>query len=165
MGMFGALFAALVAYAVTAFLGYVVHWAMHQRWSGPLRKAHMVHHLVLYPPKDLVSDSYRSAGSSSSVWSFVAALIPLMCVPIILALLSVVSWASAALAFFAMAFVGIASDVVHDSFHVKDHILSKLIPRYDVMRALHFQHHRNMKRNFGIFSFICDRLFRTLQKP
>lgn len=165
MGMLGALFAALVAYTITAFLGYVVHWVMHQRWSGPLRKAHMVHHLVLYPPKDLVSVSYRSAGSSSSAWAFVAALIPLMCVPVVLALLTIVSWTSAALAFAAMAFVGITSDVVHDSFHVRDHFLSRVIPRYADMRALHFQHHRNMKRNFGIFSFICDRLFRTHQKP
>lgn len=161
MGMLVALACAIASYLVTSFLGYIVHWMMHQRWAGPLRVAHMAHHIVLYPPKNLMSESYRSAGSSSSVWTFLAVLIPLMLLPVALALGGVISLWSAGLAVIAMALVGITNDIIHDSFHVIDHPLSKVIPGYKRMQELHFVHHRNMKRNFGIYSFVCDRLFKT----
>lgn len=62
-----------------------------------------------------------------------------------------------------MIIVGLIHDVVHDSFHVKKHFLSRVIPTYEIMRRYHFIHHVNMKKNFGIYSFVWDRIFQTFK--
>ena len=155
---------AFATYTATTLLGYVIHWALHQRWSGPLRKSHMAHHLVHYPPRDLVSDSYRSAGKDSAVYTFLLAFSPLLLLPIVLWLVGWVSLPVAVAAFFSMALVGLMNDIIHDSFHVRDHWLSRVYPGYESLRIGHFVHHRNMKRNFGIYSFAWDRVFRTFRR-
>ena len=162
--MLAALLTALSAYLLTSFLGYVVHWLMHQKWTGRLREGHMQHHVVFYPPKDLQSDTYRSAGSAASVWVFLTILLSLMFLPVLLAVCDVISVTSAVFAVVSMAVVGIANDVIHDSFHIRNHPLSRWLPGFKRMQHLHFIHHCNMKKNFGIYSFVADRVFRTLRK-
>lgn len=158
-----ALLVAFLSYTVTSLLGYFVHWAIHQRWSGRIHKAHMAHHLELYPPGKLVSEEYRHAGSQSTVHTFLVAFLPLLLLPVILMLVGVISLVNCAFAVCAMVIVGLLNDVIHDSFHVKHHWLSKVIPGYDRMRQLHFVHHINMRRNFGIYSFTWDKVFKTFR--
>lgn len=52
----------LIAFLATTLFGHVVHWALHQKWTGSVNQSHMTHHLKLYPPSDYLSDSYRHAG-------------------------------------------------------------------------------------------------------
>lgn len=150
-------------YAATGLLGYVVHWAIHQKWAGKAYRSHRAHHIDLYPPGRLVSDEYRDAGSKSTVWTFLLAFSPLMLLPIIFWATGVIAWFQAAAALTAMIVVGLINDVVHDSFHVVRHPLARFIPRFAALRSRHFVHHHNMKRNFGIFSFTWDRLFGTFK--
>ena len=162
--MLSVLLVALVTYFTTSLLGYAVHWAIHHTWAGWAYRAHRVHHIDLYPPGKLISDEYRNAGSSKTTYTFVLAFTPLLLLPIMLWLLGGFSLVHALAAIGAMLLVGLLNDVVHDSYHVKDHWLSRFIPGYARMRQLHFVHHVNMRRNFGIYSFVWDRIFRTFKQ-
>lgn len=162
--MLSALLVGIVTYLLTSLLGYVVHWTIHQRWAGAAYKAHRAHHIDLYPPGRLISDTYLSAGKQSTVYTFLLAFAPLLLLPIVLCLAGVFTWGMALSAVLAMGAVGLLNDVIHDSFHVKGHWLGRIIPGYGRMRELHFVHHVNMKRNFGIYSFIWDRIFRTYRR-
>ena len=152
-----------MAYCIASFLGYVMHWALHRRWTGKLNRSHMAHHIELYPPKDLMSDSYRSAGHMSTVWTFVMAFIPLIIIPVIFACVGVLSLLNAISVIAAMIIVGILNDVIHDSYHVNNHWLRKF-PGYAKAQHLHFVHHRRMKKNMGIYEFNWDRMFGTYRK-
>lgn len=162
--MLSTLSVGLVTYLVASLLGYVIHWAIHRRWAGKAYRAHLSHHVEHYPPKDLVSETYRSAGHKSTVYTFVLASVPLSAIP-------VGAWALGWLGPFdtvavvlVTTAVGLASDVIHDSFHVHRHWLHRLLPGFDRMRRLHFVHHAGVRRNYGIFSFIWDRAFGTLKQ-
>lgn len=162
--MITAIVVAFVTYWLTSLLGYAVHWAIHKRWSGPFNKSHMAHHVRLYPPGDLESPEYRSAGSEASTFTFIIAFLPVMSIPVLLWYLNVISIVHAIAAIIIMIIVGVVSDVIHASFHVTDHWLSRMIPCHARMKELHFVHHRNMRKNFGIYSFLWDRLFKTLKQ-
>lgn len=162
--MLSVLLVGLVTYLLTSLLGYVVHWAIHKPWAGRAYRAHRAHHIVLYPPGKLISDTYLSAGHQSTVYTFLLAFAPLLLIPIVLWAVGWFTLAHAAVAVLAMGAVGLLNDLIHDSFHVRDHWLSKVIPGYQRMRQLHFVHHVNMRRNFGIYSFIWDRIFGTLKE-
>lgn len=151
------------SYIVASFFGWLVHWTIHQRWSGPLYRAHMKHHLELYPPGDLISDRYKypkwyEAGT--------ALFFPfLLCVFVVVAggllLLGVPVWT--VIVFIAVTCTyGALSDVMHDSFHLRKFWMqrSALYVRY---RESHFVHHVNMRANFGIISFTWDRLMGTFR--
>jgi len=162
--MLSALLVGLVTYLLTSLLGYIVHWAIHQRWAGKAYKAHRAHHVDLYPPGKLISDEYRDAGAQSTIYTFLLAFTPFILLPIVLWLCGVFTFVSALTAILAMGLVGLLNDIIHDSYHVKRHWLSRVIPGYDRMRQLHFVHHVNMKRNFGIYSFIWDKVFKTYRE-
>jgi sterol desaturase/sphingolipid hydroxylase (fatty acid hydroxylase superfamily) len=150
-------------YVLATLLGYVIHWAIHQRWAGKAYQAHLMHHAKLYPPWDLSSDTYRSAGSNSTVWTFVLAFSPLLLLPVLLSAFGVLSFMNTAAIVLAIILVGVLNDVIHDSYHVNDHWVSRVIPGYASLREFHFIHHRNVKKNFGIYSMIWDRMFRTFR--
>jgi len=162
--MLSVVFVGLVTYFLTSLLGYVVHWAIHQPWTGRAYRAHRAHHIDLYPPGKLISDAYRNAGGQSTVYTFLLAFTPILLLPIVLWAIGWFTFMHAFAAVAAMGIVGLMNDIIHDSFHVKNHWLSRITPGYDHMRQLHFVHHVNMKRNFGIYSFIWDRVFRTFKQ-
>lgn len=162
--MLVAIVSGIAAYFFASFVGYVVHWVIHQPWAGKAFRAHRAHHIDLYPPKDLVSDVYRSAGHQSTVYTFLLAFAPIVLFPVVAALLGWVSVTTMLCVIGSIGVVGLLNDVIHDSYHVRDHWLARWIPGYAHRRALHFAHHANMKKNFGIYSFTCDRIFRTVKK-
>jgi sterol desaturase/sphingolipid hydroxylase (fatty acid hydroxylase superfamily) len=154
----------LVSYLVTTLFGHVVHWSLHQPWTGWLNNAHMTHHQRLYPPYDYLSDVYRQAGKDSTPKFFAIAAIPLIVAPPIL-------WAVGALPLPMMItilvmelVIGFLHNYLHDAFHIRKHWLY----RVPVIKSwfgnwvnLHWQHHIDMQSNFGIFSFFWDRVFST----
>ena len=153
----------VLTYCLTSLLGYIVHRLIHKPWTGALFRAHQAHHIKLYPPGRLISDDYLSAGKQSSVYTFIIAFTPFLITPVVLACLNVISIYDMISSLITMIVVGLIHDIVHDSFHVKKHFLSRIIPTYETMRRQHFIHHVNMKKNFGIYSFVYDRIFQTFK--
>lgn len=156
--MFAAL-AVCLFFAIEA-AGYCIHRLLHKPWFGALNRAHMTHHLRLYPPQDFLSDgSYRSAGADNTVYRF---LVPaLVLAGILLWLLPLWAWLVVA---FELAALGWANSYVHDATHIRGHWLERFWI-YRRWRALHLVHHVDMTKNYGIVTFFADRAVGTYRKP
>lgn len=158
---------ALIAFFISSLFGYVVHRSLHSEWTGSLHKKHMTHHEVLYPPSDYLSDKYRDAGSDNTVYIFGAAAIPLVATPIILGVMGILSLPLVITALVVMGLMGFLHSYLHDSFHIRNHFLTR-IPWISVIFSkwvkLHYLHHVDMQKNYGIFLFHWDHVFRTFWK-
>jgi hypothetical protein len=160
------LIAAILSFLVTTLFGHVVHWSLHQTWSGAIHRSHMAHHLRLYPPSDFFSEVYRSAGKDSSPKFFLIAAIPLILAPVVLWFLGVFSLPVMITVLVMEGLMGFLHDYLHDAFHIKDHWLYRV---YAIRRlftrwvGIHYLHHVDMKSNFGIFTFMWDHIFRTFR--
>jgi hypothetical protein len=153
------LVALLATLVYGSFIGYWSHWLMHQSWSGPLHVAHMYHHIINYPAGDLISDEYRSSGSSSgwvSFTPFVVVAVGLACYVASLLGASLISYATILVE---MAVVGVLHGVVHDRFHLRKNPLLGRWAFFWKARDLHMKHHWNMSKNMGILYFGWDKLF------
>lgn len=162
----------LISLAVFLFInlfGYCTHRWLHSKYSWKFGDSHMAHHQKLYPVEDFTSDEYRSAGKDSTLLFFIVVAIPIIAVPIVLCFLGIVSILTTILSIVQMIFWGWLHNYMHDAFHLNNHILSK-IPLvkiwFEHLKKIHFIHHvGDMKKNYGIFSFLFDRLFGSYQKP
>lgn len=152
----------IIAFLVTTLFGQIVHWTLHQRWSGSLNKSHMTHHLALYPVSSYRSETYRDPGKDSTVKIFALAALPLLAAPILLCCLGKISVFLTLWALAEMLTLGWLHDSIHDSFHLYKTFWSKL-PWYKGWAKLHYLHHVDMQKNFGIFTFFWDRVFGTLK--
>jgi sterol desaturase/sphingolipid hydroxylase (fatty acid hydroxylase superfamily) len=165
--MVAILITAFIAFFASSLFGYAVHRLLHCKWSGVLNKKHMTHHLTLYPPTDYLSVEYRQSGKDNTVVIFVASAIPLIITPIILGILGLLPLSLVITSLLIMGIMGFLHDYLHDSFHIKNHILTR-IPGVRVIFAywnnLHYLHHIDMQKNFGIFLFHWDHVFRTFWK-
>ena len=156
------LVALAVTFVVVSFMGQVMHWVLHQKWSGFMNETHMEHHLVLYPMGSLVSEKYKTAGKRSGTFVFTIALSPLLLTPFVLGLLGVLTWPTTLACFGLMVGYGLLNDAIHDSFHITRSVW-RWWPGYKRLRRLHLLHHNDMTKNYGIFMFVWDKLFRTYQ--
>lgn len=165
--MMAIILTALVAFFVSSLFGYVVHRSLHQPWTGRLNQKHMTHHLTLYPPSDYLSDKYRDAGGDNTVIIFAIAAVPLVATPIVLGVLGVLPLALVITTLVVMGIMGFLHSYLHDSFHIRNHLLTR-IPGIRVIFAywvhLHWLHHVDMQKNFGIFLFHWDHIFKTFWK-
>ena len=138
----------IVSVQVFTYLGHrLAHWP----GSGKLFRSHMYHHSKAYPPSRYESVSYVENVAGSFVWPFVAlffavATIMFLILPV---------WVFVGY-FVAAAIASLASDYIHDSFHIVDHPLRRM-PFYSRLTALHRIHHSNVKKNLGIYTFWVDR--------
>ena len=151
----------ILTFFVITLFGHVTHWFIHQPMSGRFNKAHMTHHLKLYPASNYTSEKYRQPGKDSTVWIFAILSIPMMLLPWIAFGLGFVTLIQTIIVFTEMLVLGAAHDHIHDAFHIKGHWLYKFRP-FRSWNILHYRHHVNMKKNFGIFFFMWDRVFKTL---
>jgi sterol desaturase/sphingolipid hydroxylase (fatty acid hydroxylase superfamily) len=155
---------ALITFFVASLFGYVVHKALHSSWTGRFNNAHMTHHLRLYPPQDYLSDKYRNAGKDNTVLIFGAAAIPLVAIPIVLGVLHFVPWTLSITSLLIMLIMSFLHSYLHDAFHIRNHWLYR-IPLINKMFKrwvhIHWLHHVDQKKNYGIFLFFLDRLFGT----
>jgi sterol desaturase/sphingolipid hydroxylase (fatty acid hydroxylase superfamily) len=165
--MLAILLTALITFFVSTLFGYVVHRSLHQTWTGRLNRAHMTHHLKLYPPTDYLSDTYRYAGKDNTFRIFAIFAIPIVATPIVLGILGILPLALVITALLMMGLMTFLHDYLHDAFHIKNHFLTR-IPGVRVIFShwgdLHYLHHVDMQKNFGIFTFHWDRIFRTFWK-
>jgi len=158
---------ALLSFFVSSLFGYVVHRSLHQTWTGKLNQKHMTHHMILYPPTDYLSDKYRDAGVDNTVYIFGAAAIPLVAIPIVMGVMGLISLSLVITALVVMGVMGFLHSYLHDSFHIKNHwLLSVPVIGYIFSKwvKLHYLHHVDMQKNFGIFLFHWDHVFRTFWK-
>lgn len=109
----------------------------------------MYHHNVLYPKDDLVSDKYRNAGKNNSVYLFVLPSLVILAIPIYFHLWYLV---------IEMLLLGWMHNYFHDATHIRNHYLNRfsLFRRW---KQLHFKHHLDTSKNYGIFFFLFDRIF------
>lgn len=156
----------LVFFGITLF-GHVTHWVIHQPWAGRFAKAHMAHHERLYPVNDFLSDTYRKAGKDSTVWIFAVLSLPVLALPVIAHLLGWIGLFTMTCVIAEMLFLGWLHDYLHDAFHIRDHFLKRLPFVKGLMgrlTELHRLHHVDMSKNFGIFFFMWDKVFKTLKR-
>lgn len=158
----GAVVAAAITFVYGSLIGWFVHWVLHQRWSGPLYRAHMNHHIFQYPPDDLVSGVYRTSGTADSTLIFTPA------VTLAFFLYAAVLYALGTDAYVigGTALETLALGILHDSLHTGFHVKKSVWARWEIfapLRDLHFVHHKRTNRNFGILFFGWDRLFRTFR--
>jgi len=160
------LFIILFTFIGTTFFGYWAHKSLHMKVFKFFAKSHSVHHDVLYPITDYKSDKYRSAGKDSTVIFFAIASLPVLAIPCLLALFGVVSLFQMIVMLAVMLFTGWLHDYVHDTFHLNKHWIHNLPlinNYYQKLEKLHYLHHIDETKNFGILVFWWDKLFHTLK--
>lgn len=138
-------------------IGYWLHRWAHRPWSGPVYRAHMTHHVVNYPPSDVLSENYKSSGRDSLAIWFGPFL--LLYSGLLLGL-DIHPWATLP----AATLVAILSSVAHDLSHVR----ASAAWRWRILLGAsvrHHAHHFKMGRNFGILVPWWDNLFGTRAKP
>lgn len=142
-----------------------MHWMIHQRWTGPLHRSHMDHHLEQYPPDDLLSEKYRYPAwyHSGPLLFLPGFVVVLLGIDAALWLVGAPGWSLWTFSAVMAVFAGV-NDYVHDNMHIRGHWLERF-GWFNHWRVVHFQHHFNMRRNFGIVFFGWDRLFGTYKKP
>lgn len=150
----------ILTFLFTSLLGYAIHFAFHQKWSGRLNKSHMSHHLKLYPVNDLVSDVYREPGDDSTARLFIILFSPILLTVVGLTAFHIISILVGCAIFGTMALVGILNDRLHDSMHLNKSVWHWW-PGFSKLQKLHNMHHHRMGTNYGIFSFFWDKIFGT----
>ena len=157
----------LISYFAVTLAGYLIHWSLHQKWTGQFHKSHMTHHLELYPPDDFTSTTYRHAGKDSTPKFFVILASPFIILPILLTVFGVLPWHLLLIILFMEGLMGFFHDYIHDGFHVNGHWMAR-VPVFRVIFrkwvVLHYIHHVDMEKNYGIFLFHWDKIFRTFRR-
>jgi sterol desaturase/sphingolipid hydroxylase (fatty acid hydroxylase superfamily) len=162
--MLSILIAIIFSFFFTTLFGHISHWSFHQPWSGSVHKSHMTHHLKLYPPSDYLSDKYRDAGKDSTPKFFIIAAIPVILTPILLWHFGIITGAVAITILTTQIIVGLMHNYLHDAFHIRGHWLYRVYGVRSLFAhwtAIHYLHHVDMKKNYGIFTFFWDRIFGT----
>lgn len=156
----------LIAFGVSAFFGWSMHWALHQKFTGRFNTAHIEHHMALYPPEDYQSEVYRETTKNGAPAFFLLTGSPLIAIPFAMWCFGVLSWYLMLTALIIGGIYGFLSNYLHDAFHVRNHWLN-YVPvikkAFHHWTMLHWIHHLTMKHNLGIFVMFFDRLFGTFQ--
>ncbi len=153
----------LLTFIMITFFGFTLHYCLHRPFMGKFYQMHLTHHFKLYPPENFTSDKYLDPGKDNTVIIFLLMGSPLILLPIVLFAAHIISLPILITAMLSMALFGIPNNFLHDAFHIKHHWLRKY-QWFAKLTDLHFQHHINIKSNYGIYFFGWDRLFGSLQK-
>lgn len=160
--MVAAVIATVTTFLFGTLMGWLIHWVLHQRWSGPLYRSHMAHHLKHYPPKKLLSETYRNAGKDDALFVFA----PILGVAfgwwcLVLSQFHVAWWVHVIVIGQGL-LIGALHDYTHMAFHLEGNWLHQF-KWFKKLQTLHFMHHWNVRKNLGIVWFGWDRLFKTFR--
>jgi sterol desaturase/sphingolipid hydroxylase (fatty acid hydroxylase superfamily) len=158
---------AILTFLVVTLFGHIAHWCLHQPWAGKVHQAHLTHHIRLYPPSDFMSVQYRDAGKDATPKFFILTGAPLILAPIILCGLGVIHWPVMLTILLTEAVVGYPHNYLHDAFHIQDHWMSRVWPidrLFKLWVELHYIHHVDMTSNYGIYTFLWDKVFGTFRR-
>lgn len=157
--MFIKIFAVIVVtYSLAELIGYLFHRLAHVPGTE-LYKSHMLHHLQAYPPTRFSSEKYISIG----IRSFVVWFMPIFAVFLGAQVAILNGWPLFAGIMTTLAVAGM-NLYAHDSYHLSKHWLSET-RFFKRLTDFHEVHHRNMKKNFGIYTFVIDKVFGTFKNP
>ena len=145
----------LCSAVLTDLAGYWLHRMIHQRWSGPMYRAHMTHHLVLYPPGKMFSERYQSAGWDSLALWFSPFFVLLVGGYFLLG--GPHPWVAAAGALAS----AMASSYAHDMTHIRGSFMWRWFGWTKDISVRHHTHHYKMRKNYGILVPWWDVMFRT----
>jgi len=165
---------------LTELAGYGLHRLMHSGRIPGLSRAHLVHHLLLYGPRQSMrTPKYKDAtldrasiGNVGMEWILPSVLILGFCWSALwilgvslpyrcLSFLTLIGWSTFMFSY------------LHDRMHLQGFWMERtplLGWWFRRARRLHDIHHRSfnasgrMDKNFGIGFFFCDRIFQTLAK-
>ena len=151
-----------ITFVLVVVFGYFAHRSLHQPWTGKFNQAHMTHHNLLYPNGDFFAETYRDPGKDNTVVIFGLFSIPVLLLPIILQLSGTISLSLMSFVLIEMLGLGFLHNYLHDAFHITNHWLTRF-SLYRKWVALHIRHHRDQQKNFGIFTFMMDRLMGTFK--
>lgn len=165
--MLNSVFSFLLYFVVSSifatFIGYWIHRAIHQPWARWFYVAHLDHHTKQYPENSFWSEKYRDAGKNNTVYLFVIICLPLILGIFAMMVYGVISWLLGSAFLSALVFWGL----VHNYFHDQFHLFNKHWIKYNnflKLEVLHFRHHQDMGKNYGIVSFFWDKLFNTFSE-
>lgn len=144
---------AIVSFFFSEAVGFAIHRLAHWSGSGKLFQDHLNHHAVAYPPSKYLSAKYLGDLRTS----FIPYFIPVFVAFNLLAF-AIMSWPMALTFLVVSSAVSLASNMLHDSYHVKDHWLTRF-SWHRHLREVHRVHHVNVKKNLGIYFYFYDRLF------
>jgi sterol desaturase/sphingolipid hydroxylase (fatty acid hydroxylase superfamily) len=176
----GLLFTALASVLFAELAGYGLHRLMHSGRLLCLSRAHMIHHLLLYGPRQpMRTTEYKDAtsgrasiGNVGLEWLVPSGLILAVCwegmsllgVQLVcrcLAMVVLIAWPAFMFSY------------LHDRMHVRGFWMERvplLGSWFRSARRFHDIHHHSidpsgrMNKNFGIGFYFFDRLFRTFAK-
>jgi hypothetical protein len=160
--MEAAVLATIGTFLLGTLIGWIAHWVLHQRWAGRFYRAHLTHHRN-YPPRNMVSGTYRRAGKDDSFFVFA----PVVFVTLLAYCAGLwalgLPWWTCPLTMATAIFVGWLHEHVHEAFHLHETRLERFA-WFRELRAIHFEHHVNARYNLGIIWFGWDRLLRTFKR-
>ena len=133
-------------------LGIFTHWLGHRRWIPWWYRAHMEHHLHIYPPSKFLTDEYQPTESKNAkAYAFTILLSPFIgCYFTGLNLKTYLVGLGLSTGLLKIA------DELHKAVHRKNTCLEKYNWFQDI-RTLHYYHHKgDMKHNYGISNFFWD---------
>jgi sterol desaturase/sphingolipid hydroxylase (fatty acid hydroxylase superfamily) len=165
---------------VAELAGYALHRLMHSDRIQAMSRAHLIHHLLIYGPKQpMRTAEYNDAtaerpsiGNVGLEWIVPSAVILAACW-IALWLLNVPLAYRVLSTFTLLAWPIFMFSYLHDRMHIQNFWMERapvLKWWFRKARRLHDIHHRSldgngrMDKNFGIGFFLFDRIFRTLAK-
>lgn len=158
--LLGAVLVSILTFIALTFLGYISHWAFHQKWSGLFYRKHYTHHFVLYPIEDFVSDKYRNPKKDNSVFLFAIVFAPFVFTALFLTIFHIIPLLFGLIILGEMLIFSILNDQLHDAFHLNNSFWHRFW-FFDRLKKLHFQHHIDTNSNFGIFNFAFDKILGT----
>lgn len=129
---------------------FAAHYLMHQRWTGPLWESHQLHHR-LYNPKHHTTDKFNPVGWKSFRFRAVIFVI------VTAAIFSLLPLAMAVAVMTEVVVLAILTDSIHDATHTTEHPLARFA-WFRRLQHLHWIHHTNVKKNFGVLTFFFDKL-------
>lgn len=155
------LIGAVLGYFITSFLGYFFHWVFHQPWSGKFFEIHKAHHL-LYPVDDFYSEKYRKVPKVDTSLLFGLVFSPFILITILLCVFNIINVVATISAIIVSLLAGWFNDFMHSQYHLFD-VMIKLdkFKYFRYLRNKHLKHHQYPDKNYGVYSFLFDKVFKT----
>jgi len=126
----------------------------HRPLGGPIHRIHMLEHHGIYSGDALVADTYSEKQKSSTQYYAAPAVA-----------LAAAAYATLPVDVFVVFVAAIsASYTAHVYVHTQYHLSRSWLRRFGwfhTRRNLHFLHHRDASKNFGVIEFVWDRVFGT----
>lgn len=150
----------IIGYFFFQSAGYLIHRSLHWQFAGRGHHAHKIHHETLYSITDFLKPSYQSPPWYNLPFFY---YLPLSLL-IISAMLYFLPLYLAIALTIELCFIGWLNDYLHMVSHISGHWLERY-KWFHVLRRRHWQHHLDDSTNFGIFSWINDKLLLSFREP